>query len=315
MDDYRSDSPAPDSDPERPLTEPDPAVFEPLLETPANGCFHLPAIVDPLEPAEPDTAFVRTRALRHDGWTPAKQRLFLERFAECGVITEACRGVGLSARSAYNLRDRDPFFAAGWEAATIKARPRLADEVFSRSMTGVVERIYKDGVIVAERHRHDNKLAMAVLARLDARADKAAAENAPCLDLAAQWDVFLAALGEDRRADIAALLAPDSGPAKNAPDCELHELHQHEDAEDDAHDHDRHTVWEDDEGFWTDYPPPADFDGEERGAYGDYQYRRSLSSAEQAVIDGDQARDHAEAEAQRDAYFGLSAAPPAAPEA
>ncbi|MFN3725710.1 MAG: hypothetical protein ACK4SZ_05325 [Allosphingosinicella sp.] len=53
------------------------------------------------------------------------------------------------------------------------ARSRLADEAFSRSMNGIVDRIYRDGVIVAERHRYDNRLTMAVLARLDARVDRA----------------------------------------------------------------------------------------------------------------------------------------------
>jgi hypothetical protein len=113
----------------------------------------MPDLVDPLVPAHSDTAFTQTRRLRHDGWTPDRMRRFLERFAECGLVVEACEAVGMSARAAYNLRDRDPLFAAGWDAAIVKARPRLADEVFSRSMNGVVERIYRDGAVVAERHR------------------------------------------------------------------------------------------------------------------------------------------------------------------
>src|SRR3546814_812540 len=127
---------------------------------------HLPDIVEPLDPQHPDTAFTETRRLRHDGWTPEKMRLVLSRLAECGVVKEGCLACGMSARSAYNLRDRDPLFAAGWEAACVMARPRLADEAFSRAMNGIVERIYKDGMIVAERHRYDNKLTMAVLGRL-----------------------------------------------------------------------------------------------------------------------------------------------------
>jgi hypothetical protein len=94
---------------------------------------HMPEIVDPLNPSEPENAFTETRRLRHDGWTPQKKRLFLERFAECGVIVEACEAAGMSARSAYNLRDRDPLFAAGWDAATLKARAPLADEAYSRA--------------------------------------------------------------------------------------------------------------------------------------------------------------------------------------
>src|SRR3546814_12372224 len=96
-------------------------------------------------------------------------RLFLSRLAECGVVKEGCLACGMSARSAYNLRDRDPLFAAGWDAACVMARPRLAAEAFSRAMNGIVERTYKDGMIVAERHRYDNTPTIAVPGRLAAR--------------------------------------------------------------------------------------------------------------------------------------------------
>jgi len=291
---------------------------------------HMPELVDPLDPRHPETSFEETRRLRHDGWTPEKMRLFHERFAECGVVREACEAAGMSARSAYNLRDRDPLFAAGWEAASLKARTRLADEAFSRSLNGVVERIYKDGAIVAERHRYDNRLTMAVLARLDARIDRAEERGDPRLNVVARWDEYLAALGEGRREDGLALFAPPpappvlsavEGPAacpergrgdpqKNAGDRELRELPLDGEAEFEARmSRDPHRVWEDEEGWWTDYPPPAGFDGEESGRYGDFEYRRKLSPAEQAITDSDiaaiEAEDRAQAEAQRDAWFDL----------
>lgn len=276
---------------------------------------HMPEIVDPLVPAHPENSFTQTRRLRHDGWTPEKKRLFLERFAECGVIVEACEAAGMSARSAYNLCDRDPLFAAGWEAAAVKARRPLADEAYSRSRNGVVERIYKDGVIVAERHRYDNRLTMAVLARLDSRIDRAEERGESHLKLVARWDDYLDAVGEDRLEEGMALLGPPAEPEPpeapaglpaNAGHRELHELYLGERAE---MDDDRHDVWETGGRWWTDYPPPAGFDGEERGGYGDLNYRRTLSSAEQAVVDAEDAIDPAEAraqaEAQRDDYFGL----------
>jgi hypothetical protein len=278
---------------------------------------HLPELVEPLDPADPDTAFTETRFLRHDGWNPERMRTFLERFAECGVIREACEAAGMSARSAYNLRDRDPLFAAGWEAATLIARPRLADEAFSRSMNGVVERIYRDGVIVAERHRYDNRLTMAVLARLDARADRAEEKGAPPLRLVARWDDYLDALAEGRRDDGLALLDPPvlsevEGPPPPSPevhesarDRELRELRES------AATRDLHSVWEDEHEpgtWWTDYPPPPGFAGEEEGEYGGDDYRRALSPEEQAVIDAQVAEEEAEeravGEAQRAAFFG-----------
>jgi len=73
---------------------------------------------------------------------------------------------------------------------------------------------------------------------------------------------------------------------------------------------DWHSVWDDGDGSWTDYPPPPGFDGEEIGAWGDDRYKRRLSPAEQAVVDAEraaeEASDRAMAEAQRDAYFGLA---------
>lgn len=277
---------------------------------------HMPDLVAPLSPGDPETSLTRTRRLRQDGWTPEKKRLFLERFAECGVIVEACEAVGMSGRAAYNLRDRDTLFAAGWEAASVMARPKLADEAWSRAMNGVVERIYKDGMVVAERHRYDNRLTMAVLGRLDARIDRAEEEGAPHLALVGCWEDFLAALAEDRREDgLALLAAPQTEAAAegevqpDAGDRELHELHPDIEA-------DPHIIWEDDDGaWWTDYPPPAGFDGDEEGEYGDDDYRRTLSTGERAVIDADLAEQDSElaaekaearvrAEAQRAARFG-----------
>jgi hypothetical protein len=298
-----------------PFAAADPALETPApvaAETPARVGWiegHLPDRVDPLVPRDPGTALAETRRMRHDGWTPEKQRRFLERFAECGIVLEACEAVGMSARSAYNLRDRDPLFAAGWDAAQAMARPRLADEAYSRALNGVVDRIYKDGMIVAERHRYDNRLTMSVLARLDARLDRAEEKGAPHLALVARWDEYLAALGEDRREDGLAMLAPAGAEGKEkAEDRELHEVYDGEDPDmGPDEDCDPHQVWEDEDGWWTDYPPPAGFAGYQEGAYGEDAYRRALSSEEQAVVDAEIAEDDAEmrarAEAQRAAWF------------
>ncbi|HEX8483096.1 MAG TPA: hypothetical protein VF650_14460 [Allosphingosinicella sp.] len=285
---------------------------------------HMPALVDPLESSKLETSFSETRRLRHDGWTPEKKRLFLERFAECGVIVEACEAVGMSAKAVYNLRDRDPLFAAGLDAACVKARGPLADEAYSRARNGVVERIYKDGIVVAERHRYDNRLTMSVLARLDARIDRAEEKGAPHLAIVARWDEYLEALSEDRREDGLALLAPaapaepEPAPEEVAEHRELRELHP---GDEPAIDRDPHSIWEDDEGcWWTDYPPARGFEGEEKGCFGDYGYRRTLSPAEQTVIDAHLAEEDAEeaaeaaaerarAEALRDAFFGLEPDP------
>jgi hypothetical protein len=307
--------------------------FEPVAE-PAAAPAHPEPVLSPDEAASRRVLAsnpTQTRRRRHDGWTPAKKRLFLERFAESGVILEACEAVGISARSAYNLRDRDPLFAAGWEAATVKARTPLADEAFARARNGVVERIYRDGVVVAERHRYDNRLTMAVLARLDARIDRAEERGSPHLALVARWDDYLDALAEDRSEDAMALLAPSepapaSASGENAGDRELHELHRlggEENAADPAEEEeeeDPHRVWCDrNDVWWTDYPPPEGYAGEARCHYGHSKYRRTLTEAEveavEATAEAEAAEELAAAAAQRDAWFGFTPAAPADSEA
>ena len=70
---------------------------------------------------------------------------------------------------------------------------------------------------------------------------------------------------------------------------------------------DWHSVWRNDDGWWTDYPPPAGFEGEQFGAYGEEDYRRTLSPAEQEAAEAaaadDDAADLAAGEAQRAAFF------------
>lgn len=111
---------------------------------------------------------------RVDGWSPARQRHFLETLAATGVITTACDAVHISPRAAYALRIRrdGAAFRLGWDAAILIARARLADDLLARALNGHEEVIRKDadaGEIT--RHRHDNRLAMSMLSRLDRMAD------------------------------------------------------------------------------------------------------------------------------------------------
>ncbi|MCB4862481.1 hypothetical protein K7W03_23090, partial [Sphingobium sp. PNB] len=112
--------------------------------------------------------------IRADGWSPARQRAFLETLAATGIILSACEAAHISPRSAYALRIRrdGAAFRLGWDAAILIARARLADDLLARALTGHEEVIRKDmdaGEIT--RHRHDNRLAMSMLSRLDRMAD------------------------------------------------------------------------------------------------------------------------------------------------
>jgi hypothetical protein len=104
---------------------------------------------------------------RADGWNSQKVRAFLFSLAECGVVSDAAQAAGISRAAAYKLRDRGPAFRLAWDAALRIARRRLTDELMSRAMRGCVELIYRDGKLWEERHRHDNRLGLALLTRLD----------------------------------------------------------------------------------------------------------------------------------------------------
>ncbi|ARS27330.1 hypothetical protein [Sphingomonas sp. KC8] len=146
------------------------------------------------------------RAQRLDGWTPDRQRAFLEAVSEGHTVEAACRIVGLSVASAYALRRRasGAAFAIGWQAACLQARERLADILLSRAIDGQTETITRANGDVIERHRHDNRLATAMLTRLDRLADTRVGEGThqAARMVAQEFDAFLD------------LIERDAGPAR-----------------------------------------------------------------------------------------------------
>ena len=241
-----------------------------------------------------EDSFTDTKRLRHDGWDGPRKATFCRTLAETGVVTEACRACGMSAKAAYALRQRDHVFALAWEAALSMARERLADELLARSMKGSVEQIMNNhGAIVGERHSYDNKLAMAVLRRLDRRAELGATFKTPPLwalpdapaAVSGDWQLLLDAMSEDRSEDAALLLTPipAKGNEGNDPPCEGDD----EDSDSlDAPYRPRRVwqCWQTDE-WRTDFPPPDGFAGDEKGKWEDSSgYSRSLTDEEMAAL-------------------------------
>jgi hypothetical protein len=130
---------------------------------------------------------------RHDGWTPDRQRVFLHALAQCGVVADAARAAGMSTQSAYAFRSRAAGrgFHLGWSAALLLARHRLQDELLSRALHGVVEVIVRNGEVWGERHRFDNRFALALLTRLDAQAQEGGQENRTIQYIAEEYDEYL----------------------------------------------------------------------------------------------------------------------------
>ena len=142
-------------------------------------------------------------ASRHEGWTPDKQRTFLEAVSEGHTVLQACEIVGLSKQSAYALRNsaRGAGFALGWEAAVLKSRDALADELMERAFHGTRDTVTADeDRRIVTRHRHDNRLALAMLNRLDRMADAARAPGgtaAAARLIAADFAQYLDLIGRD----------------------------------------------------------------------------------------------------------------------
>lgn len=108
---------------------------------------------------------------RSDGWTPERQARFLLTLADSGLVSEACRAVGMSPSSAYAQRRRAEglAFALGWKAAHLLARDRLEDMLLEAAIAGVeTVTTREDGV--TRRRSVNSGLSMAVLNRLDRHA-------------------------------------------------------------------------------------------------------------------------------------------------
>ncbi len=269
-----------------------------------------------------DDSHSETRRLRKDGWDGGRMAAFCGTLAETGVVTLACRASGMSAQSAYGLRHRNPLFDKAWDAAISIARKRLADELLARSIRGGVEQLLKDGAIVAERQTFDNKLAFAVLRRLDRQAEFGATFRtppraelpAPAPAVEGRWQDLLDALSDDRPADAEHLLeSPEvdfevDNPPVGGGEGDLPDPADGENIAGSDDLPDPRLWWEPSRrGYRTNFPPPAGGDCFETGTVGDPGYERDLTDEEAALIAArDQsraARRRAADEAQRDAFF------------
>lgn len=172
---------------------------------------------DPAAPTTADDALagytpVTLQRQRHDGWTAERQRTFLTALAETGCISEACRQTGITARSAYRLRAhaQGERFARAWDQALRCATAKLLTLAYERAVRGSVHEHWRDGKLIAETRAPSDKLLTFLLghlapwnqeggtrwARLDAMANKAAADLAPLLDAIEDSDVPADPLGE-----------------------------------------------------------------------------------------------------------------------
>ncbi|HEY6816426.1 MAG TPA: hypothetical protein VI168_12870 [Croceibacterium sp.] len=102
------------------------------------------------------------RKYRHDGWTPERQRAFVEALADCGSVRRACAMVNMANENAYVLR-RSPgaeAFRAAWDAALDFGVKRLKDIAFERAVEGELVPVFVAGKLMGFRRKHNDALLM-----------------------------------------------------------------------------------------------------------------------------------------------------------
>jgi len=235
-------------------------------------------------------------------FTPELKARFCEALAEKGVVAAACRAVGKHRDTIYEHLRTDPLFAAACDASRFHARHRLADRLMEDSIEGSVDHFYRDGVLVGERRYTDNRLAYAMLRRLDKLADETR-EPASASRRGFDPRLALKALRTGSPRDLAAALATiESDTSDNPP----FEQDSGQELSDSVFGTDR--VSEEEPGvWWTNFPPPRNFDGEQRGHWSDEDYLRQCTAEECALLaaarEASLAEYKAQEDAERDAFF------------
>ncbi|MEI4507103.1 hypothetical protein WBQ88_18350 [Sphingopyxis sp. CCNWLW253] len=148
---------------------------------------------------------------RKDGWSPDKQRAFIEALADSGSVATAAQRVCMSESSAYRLR-RAPgaeAFDRAWSAAIEAASKKLLDAAFERALVGTDEPVFdREGRRVGRRLRQSDRLLMFLLRAYgpDCLRGNAAGRAAPAATPIAE---ALVHLHPEPPAAPAALMAPD----------------------------------------------------------------------------------------------------------
>lgn len=115
---------------------------------------------------------------RCDGWMPERQQGFIIRLTLSGSIAASAAAVGMTARSAYRLRDHPHAagFAAAWEKALGWGVSSRHDHALERAIAGKVRPVFYRGRQVRERVHFSHGLTVAVL-NMAAREERASAEE------------------------------------------------------------------------------------------------------------------------------------------
>jgi hypothetical protein len=129
-----------------------------------------------LLPNDEQLAFTAVPLDRHrsDGWTPAQQERFIVALDVMGSVGQAARAVGMSRRSAYNLRDRPgaESFAKSWDLALEFGRRRQFDTAMEHAINGVTTIRVLRGGSVTVKGGPDMRILRGALRSADERGDR-----------------------------------------------------------------------------------------------------------------------------------------------
>ncbi|MEI6641331.1 MAG: hypothetical protein WCL10_04800 [Novosphingobium sp.] len=127
----------------------------------------------------PDFTPVPRQRERFDGWTPQRQRGFIEALADTGSVKRAAHAVNMTPEGAYLLR-RHPQaeeFRKAWEAALALGVQRLEDVAMDRALHGVEVPVYHFGAVVGSRKVYNDRLLMFLLRNRASKRFKASARH------------------------------------------------------------------------------------------------------------------------------------------
>jgi hypothetical protein len=102
------------------------------------------------------------RQYRHDGWTPERQKAFIEALADTGSVSRAARTVNMAQANCYTLR-RAPgaeAFRKAWDAALDFGVARLKDIAFERAIDGYQVPVFVGGKLAGYRRKTNDALLM-----------------------------------------------------------------------------------------------------------------------------------------------------------
>lgn len=108
---------------------------------------------------------VPRKSFRSNGWTPARQRAFIERLAETASVRQAAEAVNMSRLSCYNLKNHPQGgdFAKAWAAALDVGVQHLKDIAFERAVEGRLDPVWQSGKLVGHKRVYSDALLMFLL--------------------------------------------------------------------------------------------------------------------------------------------------------